>query len=67
MAYRKALESEPDNAKYHTNLGCVLARQGRLDEAVQNFSTALQLNPQDRKAAENMQLALALRSRISGK
>ena len=52
---------------YHTNLGSVLAQKGKLEEAVEHFSKALELNPNDRKAGENLQLALKLKSRKTEK
>ncbi|MBK5273619.1 MAG: tetratricopeptide repeat protein [Desulfuromonadales bacterium] len=66
-AYGEALKIAPGNAIYHTNLGSVLAQKDRLDEAVEHFTRALELNPNDRKAGENLQLALKLKGRKSGK
>jgi Tfp pilus assembly protein PilF len=59
-AYREALAISPGIAVYHTNAGSVLARQKRYEEALRHFSRALTLNPADRKAQENLQLALKL-------
>jgi tetratricopeptide (TPR) repeat protein len=60
-AYREAAEIAPEVSLNHTNLGALLARTGRLDEAILHFSKALELNPNDRKARENLQLALRLK------
>jgi type IV pilus assembly protein PilF len=39
--YRRAAELRPALAEAHNNLGQLLAKQGRLDEAVKEFDTAL--------------------------
>ena len=41
---RKALAEDPDNAATHTNHGWLLMRQGKYDEALESFRTALQLD-----------------------
>lgn len=66
-AYAEALADSPGIAIYHTNAGSILARQARYGEAVEHFLRALELNPDDRKAGEYLQLALKLKSRMSGK
>ena len=43
--YRLALELRPGHALAHTNLGSVLAVTGRLDEAVEEFNRALEIDP----------------------
>jgi Flp pilus assembly protein TadD len=42
---RKALEQEPDHARIHIELGKVLARQHRDDEAIAIFEQAARLDP----------------------
>ena len=44
--YRKALELAPDWAEAIVNLGIVLNRQGRADDAVVAFTRAAEINPQ---------------------
>ena len=46
VAYRAILALAPDYAEAHANLGAVLMRQDRYEEAVQSYETALKLNPQ---------------------
>ncbi len=43
--YRLALRLQPSNALAHTNLGSLLAITGRLDEAVDEFNRALDIEP----------------------
>ncbi len=43
--YRLALRLQPGNVLAHTNLGSVLAVTGRLDEAVEEFNRALEIDP----------------------
>ena len=43
--YRLALRLQPGHALAHTNLGSVLAITGRLDEAIDEFNRALDLDP----------------------
>jgi tetratricopeptide (TPR) repeat protein len=52
--YRKALESAPDDARLHFNLGNALARQNKHNEALAAFerSRSLAANPADRAAAD---------------
>ncbi len=50
--YEKALELEPQHPAIHRNLGLVLIRLGRNDEAVAHLQTALQLVPNEPTARE---------------
>ena len=43
-AYRRALALAPDVATYHAGLGVVLARQGRLEEGVEELERAVDLD-----------------------
>jgi Tfp pilus assembly protein PilF len=40
--YRRAIELRPDYSEAHNDLGQLLARQGRYDEAIREFDAALQ-------------------------
>ena len=62
--YRKALESEPDNAKTHFDLGVVLAARGQVDQAIAQYEKALAINPDYAKAHSNLGATLASRGRI---
>jgi len=50
MAYRRALELAPNIATIHTSLGLVLARQGRLEEALAELERAVALDATDSTA-----------------
>ena len=60
--YRLALRLQPGNALAHTNLGSVLAITGRLDEAVDKFNRALDIDPD--LADARFYLAVAERDRV---
>src|SRR5579885_2807585 len=44
-AYRELFHADPQNAACLANLGMLLATQGRLDDALQCLTTALQSGP----------------------
>ncbi|MBO0722575.1 MAG: tetratricopeptide repeat protein, partial [Blastocatellia bacterium] len=46
VEYRAVIKSAPDYAEAHANLGAVLSRLGKYDEAVAAYQAALRLNPQ---------------------
>jgi tetratricopeptide (TPR) repeat protein len=45
-AYQEAIDREPGRAQWHSNLGGIRARQYRLDEALQQYERAIDLNPE---------------------
>jgi len=54
-AIEKLSPGHPDQSEYPealNDLGNALAAQGRLDEAIENFRKAIQLNPDYREALE---------------
>ena len=53
----------PNYVKAHANLGVALYKQGRLNEAVEQFDEVLRLDPQNRQALEFKQHALNLKAR----
>jgi Flp pilus assembly protein TadD len=57
--WEHAIRVTPDNYRAHANLGVVLANQGRLENAIAEYTTALRLNPNQPKAENNLGLALA--------
>lgn len=61
--YREVLEAEPENAAVHRNLGVVLARLGRFEEAVSHLQSALQLVPGEPFALETLEAIARQRGR----
>ena len=51
--------SADDDAELHSDLGTVLAKQGRFREAVPEFETAVRLDPKLETAKHNLQAARA--------
>lgn len=54
--YRKALEIDPEYSYAWNNLGYVLMKQNRCDEARYALFRAIELSPEDRLARENLEL-----------
>ena len=61
--YRATLEENPDCWLAHDNLGVVLRRSGRSDEAIAHYREALRLKPGYPEAYNNLGNALALMGR----
>ena len=59
--YRRFLQSTPDNAEMHNNLGVLLLRKGEVDEAIRHFSEAIRIDPNHRPAQENLDRAQSAR------
>jgi tetratricopeptide (TPR) repeat protein len=59
VAWKKALELNPDEASVHLNLGVTLARLGRPDEAVVEYRKALEINPDDAETHYRFGMSLA--------
>ena len=57
--YRECLGLRHDDAELHSDLGTVLAKQGRFREAVPEFETAVRLDPNLETAKHNLQAARA--------
>jgi tetratricopeptide (TPR) repeat protein len=49
-AYREAVRLQPDQAKYHYDLGVALHGKGRLEEAIGAFRKAIEIKPDSAKA-----------------
>jgi len=54
----EALRLDPDNAAAHDNRGVLLAKQGRMAEAVESFRRAVELNPDNAQTHLNLAAAL---------
>jgi len=46
-AYQQAITAKPENAGYYNNLGNVLARTGKIDEAKAAYTKSAELDPQN--------------------
>jgi Tfp pilus assembly protein PilF len=64
-AYQAAIRIRPDYADVHYNLGTVLARLGRTDQAVAAYREALRHDPQHESARFNLANALAGRGAVA--
>ncbi len=59
VRYRESLRFRERDAGLHSDLGTVLAKQGRFREAVPEFETAVRLDPNLETAKHNLQAARA--------
>lgn len=64
VAYRKALEITPDNARIHLNLGLAYGAAGDLANAVAHYQRSLQLDPAQPLALVNLGIARAAQGDI---
>jgi Flp pilus assembly protein TadD len=61
---RRAVEFNPQNDVFQSNLALILARQGNLAEATDHFRRALEINPKDPATLNNMGIALAQQGKL---
>ena len=59
------LRHNPDSAGVHNNLGVVLAREGKFNEAAEQFEAALQLDPRATNSSQNLGNALLSLGRVA--
>lgn len=52
--FRRAINALPDNAEFHNNYGVMLRSVRRLDEARNEFATAVRLNPRYKEALRSL-------------
>jgi tetratricopeptide (TPR) repeat protein/thiol-disulfide isomerase/thioredoxin len=64
-AYRAFLKLRPDEVGAHSNLGVVLVKLGRYDEAINEYQTAFRLAPDDTRIGVNLALALVKSGRVA--
>ena len=62
VAYRRAIDLQPQYAQAHVSLGIALSAQGELDAAIAAYQQAIQLQPQLAVAHANLGNALAARA-----
>ena len=60
------METNPQYAEAGNNLGIILARSGRIEEAIAQFQKALEANPTSGEIRNNLGAALASRKRNPG-
>ena len=54
----KAVALAPENLTYRYNLAILLNKQKKLEEAIQNYKKAIEINPKYDQAFFNLALAL---------
>jgi Flp pilus assembly protein TadD len=64
--FRRALAVNEENAVAHNELGLVLSRLGRIEEALVQYRRAIELRPEFPEAHNNMGGALAARGDVAG-
>jgi Tfp pilus assembly protein PilF len=64
LHYLAALRVSPRRANVHNMLGIIFLRQGLTSQAILQFAEALQLQPDDTYAAENLRRAQAIDARL---
>ncbi len=62
--WRDTLAKNPTAWPAHNNLGCILAAQNKLDDAIPHFVASLQMNPENAQAHCNLGKALMLQGRL---
>jgi tetratricopeptide (TPR) repeat protein/serine/threonine protein kinase len=63
-AYRQAIALEPNDARYHVNLGNSLAGMGELDDAITEYRKAIKLDKNLFEAHLNLGRALQFKDRL---
>ena len=56
--YQKAVDLDPNNVHYQNNLATALARDHRLDDAIEHYLAAIRDDPQFAPAYSNLGTAL---------
>ncbi len=64
LILQDAVANVPRNFRAHTNLGVVLAGQGRMDEAIAHYQTALEIGPGYAEVHNNLANALARQGKM---
>lgn len=63
--WEDVLEKRPHNSRAHDLLGITLARQGKINKALEHFNMALRLDPDYAQAHANAAVALATQGRMA--
>jgi protein O-mannosyl-transferase len=56
--WTKTIQTAPESARAHTNVGEIALRKGRFQQAYQEFSTALEIKPNDAVNHDNLAVVL---------
>ena len=59
LAWKEALEKDPDDPRTHNNLGVALAATGRTSEAIEEYNKSLALNADSSQTHNNLGSSLA--------
>jgi tetratricopeptide (TPR) repeat protein len=65
-AFAEVVRVRPDYAEGRLNLGMALARQGKLNLALEQFQAALRLEPSDKRASQFIETIEHLQSHQPG-
>ncbi|MGD9066070.1 MAG: tetratricopeptide repeat protein, partial [Desulfobacterales bacterium] len=65
LLYQDCVRKSPAKARPHNNLGAILLRRGRLQEAVDEFQTALDLKPDYVDAHYNLGIAMVKQGNLA--
>ena len=65
ILWRNTLIKNPDCWMAHNNLGSLLKDQGHIEEAVEHYRKAVQIDPNNYKALYNLGMALAARGQFN--
>ena len=65
ILWRDTLAKNPAAWTAHNNLGCLLAEQNKIDEAIGHFEASLKFNPRNAQAHGNLARALSLQGRFA--
>ena len=65
ILWRDTLAKNPAAWTAHNNLGCLLAEQHKVDEAIGHFEASLKFNPRNAQAHGNLARALSLQGRFA--
>ncbi len=64
--YYKYIAIKPNDGFAHNNLGVLLAKQGKLSEAIRHFSIAFEMNPNDVQIRSNLNRTSSMLKRNKG-
>ncbi len=63
-AYQQVLQTNPDHAEAHYNLGFLFQQQAQPNKAIEHFQRVTQLNPSDAEAYFNLGVLLVTQNQL---